>query len=336
MTSHRPPRAPTLKEIAERAGVHVSTASRVLRQPEPVDGWSASAQRVREVAADLGYRRNLWAASLRTRKTTTIGAVMPRLTDGVVATLLQGVEAAATAAGYSVLLSSPPDELEAQRRAAELLAGRQVDGLLMSSLHIPGREFVENLPVGGLPVLLLNRHAEAGLPFVAGDDHQGGLLAARHLLGRGYTDLAVLAGPPHASTARDRTRGFLDGVAEAGLTVRPDRVQRCGFDVAGGSEAATRLLGAADRPQAVFAVSDTLAIGALGVARDVGLRVPEDLGLVGYNDIAVSAQLPVPLTTVRTPAEEIGARGLQALLDLIAGQEVESLRLPVELVVRGT
>ncbi|MFF2027641.1 LacI family DNA-binding transcriptional regulator, partial [Streptomyces sp. NPDC058171] len=133
-TSGRPP---TLREIAERAGVHVSTASRVLRQPEPADGWSDAALRVREVAVELGYQPNLWAASLRTRKTTTLGVVMPRLTDGVVATMFQGIEETATQAGYSVLLSSPPDDLDAQRRAIEFLVSRQVDGLLLSSLHSP-------------------------------------------------------------------------------------------------------------------------------------------------------------------------------------------------------
>ncbi|WP_147123862.1 LacI family DNA-binding transcriptional regulator, partial [Nocardia neocaledoniensis] len=204
----RPARAPTLKEIAERAGVHISTASRVLRQDEPVDGWSESARRVLAVATELGYQRNVWAASLRTRKTTTLGVVMPRLIDGVVAMTYQGIEEAATRAGYSVLLSSPPDDPDAQRRAAELLLGRQVDGLLLSSLHTPGRAFVDSLPLGGVPVLTVTRHAEAGLPFVVGDDRLGGALAARHLLERGYTDLAVIAGPAHATTAGDRVRGF--------------------------------------------------------------------------------------------------------------------------------
>lgn len=329
-------RPPTLKEIAERAGVHVSTASRVLRQPEPVDGWSASALRVREVAAELGYRPNMWAASLRTRRTTTVGVVMPRLTDGVVATTYQGIEEAAAKAGYSVLLSSPPDDLDAQRRAIDLLVGRQVDGLLLSSLHIPGGPFVESLAVGGLPILALTRHAEAGVPFVVGDDAHGGYLAARHLIDRGHTDVAVIAGPDHASTARDRVRGFLDAYAEASIPVPPERVVPSSFEVDGGVEAGRRLLDRADRPRAVFAVSDTIAIGVLGVTRDLGLSVPDDVALVGYNDIPVAAQLPVPLTTVRSPAHDIGAVALDRLLDLVDGRDVESVRLPVELEVRAT
>ncbi|MFC9787004.1 LacI family DNA-binding transcriptional regulator [Rhodococcus sp. NPDC127528] len=330
---HRPP---TLKEIAERAGVHVSTASRVLRQPEPVDGWSVSALRVREVAAELGYRPNMWAASLRTRKTTTVGVVMPRLTDGVVATTYQGIEEAATRAGYSVLLSSPPDDLEAQRRAIELLVGRQVEGLLLSSLHIPGRPFVESLSVGSLPILTLTRHAEAGLPFVGGDDRHGGYLAARHLIDRGYTDASVIAGPDHASTARDRVLGFLDAFADAAIPVPPERIVPSSFEVAGGVEAGRTLLDRFDRPRAIFAVSDTIAIGVLGVTRDLGLAVPDDVALIGYNDIPVAAQLPVALTTVRSPAHDIGATALARLLDLVAGRDVESSRLPVELVVRST
>jgi len=329
----RPDRAPTLKEIAERAGVHVSTASRVLRQPEPVDGWSESARRVREVAAELGYRPNPWAASLRTRKTTTLGVVMPRLTDGVVATTYQGIEEQATRAGYSVLLSSPPDDLDAQRRAIALLVGRQVDGLLLSSLHIPGRPFIESLELGSLPLLTVTRHADAGLPFVGGDDYRGGCLAARHLLDRGYQSPAIIAGPDHASTARDRRDGFIDTLKDASVSIPPEYIVRSRFEVAGGVEAARILLDRPDRPRAIFAVSDTIAIGVLGVARDLGLTVPDDLAVMGYNDIPVVSQLPVPLTTVRSPAHDIGVTAVRRLLDLVNGHEAEPARLPVELVV---
>lgn len=332
----RPARAATLKEIAERAGVHVSTASRVLRQTEPADGWSASALRVREVAEELGYQRNEWAASLRTRRTATFGVVMPRLTDGVVATTYQGIEEKASAAGYSVLLSSPPDTLDAQRRAIALLVGRQVDGLLLSSLHLPGREFIDSLGLGSLPVMTVTRHADAGLPFVVGDDVHGGELAARHLLERGHRDIAVIAGPEHASTARDRRQGFVSALADAGLSLPAERIVRSGFDVAGGVEAARQLLDRPDRPKAIFAVSDSIAIGVLGVARDLGLQIPDDLAVVGYNDIPVAAQLPVSLSTVRSPAQAIGETAVSTLLDLTAGREVHSSRLAVEFMARAS
>ncbi|AKE01237.1 LacI family transcriptional regulator (plasmid) [Rhodococcus erythropolis] len=336
-------RPPTLREIADQAGVHISTASRVLRQPEPADGWSDSALRVRQVAEELGYQPNLWAASLRTRKTTTIGVVMPRLTDVVVATMFQGIEEAATAAGYSVLLSSPPDDLDAQRKAVEFLVSRQVDGLMLSSIHLPGTDFVDSLPLRSLPILLLNRHIDSatsspnrGLPFVSGDDRLGGYLAGKHLLDCGYRDLGVIAGPDHASTSRERVAGFRDALTEAGLELPPNRIVASEFEVQGGVDAAATLLGGDSRPDAVFTVSDTIAIGVLGVARDLGLSIPDDLALVGYNDIPVVSQLPVPLTTVRSPARKIGATGLEHLLALISGKNVESVKLPVELIVRAS
>ncbi len=336
-------RPPTLREIADQAGVHISTASRVLRQPEPADGWSDSALRVRQAAEELGYQPNLWAASLRTRKTTTIGVVMPRLTDVVVATMFQGIEEAATAAGYSVLLSSPPDDLDAQRKAVEFLVSRQVDGLMLSSIHLPGTDFVDSLPLRSLPILLLNRHTDSatsspnrGLPFVSGDDRLGGYLAGKHLLDCGYRDLGVIAGPDHASTSRERVAGFRDALTEAGLALPPNRIVASEFEVQGGVDAAATLLGGDSRPDAVFTVSDTIAIGVLGVARDLGLSIPDDLALVGYNDIPVVSQLPVPLTTVRSPARKIGATGLEHLLALISGKNVESVKLPVELIVRAS
>ncbi|MFI7171236.1 LacI family DNA-binding transcriptional regulator [Rhodococcoides fascians] len=329
-------RVPTLKEIAERAGVHVSTASRVLRQPEPADGWSESALRVRAVADELGYQPNLWAASLRTRRTNTFGAVMPRLTDGVVATVFQGVEAAATRAGYSALLSSPPDDLQSQRRAIEMLVARQVDGLLLSGLHHPGKAFVESLPIGSVPIVTVTRHADAGLPFVGADDEHGGSLAARHFIDRGYRSVAIVAGPTHATTARDRTNGFIRTCTEASIDIPERNIRHSAFDVDGGIEAGRRLLEQRDRPRAIFAVSDTLALGVIGVARDLGLSMPGDLALVGFNDIPVVAQLPVPLTTVRSPAFDIGATAVRTLVDEMEGRDPETRRLPVKLIVRAS
>ena len=332
----RPPRPPTLREIAEAADVHVSTASRVLRQSEPVDGWSDAALRVRRVAVELGYQRNLWAASLRTRKTTTIGVVMPRLTDGVVARIYEGVEEAARAAGYSVLLSSPPDEVRAQQEAIDFLVSRQVDGLLLSSLHLGTGASDDGVPSTRVPMVQINRHVYSSLSFVAGDDTNGGQLAAQHLIDRGFRTIAVIAGPQYASTSRDRLAGFRSVLASHDIALPAQRVIPSNFEVADGVAAAHRLLTSADRPEAIFTVTDSLAIGALGAARDLGLRVPEDLALIGYNDIPVAAQLPVPLSTIRTPAKQIGATGVRQLLRSIAGEEAESVRLPVELVARGS
>lgn len=330
-------RPPTLKQIAEIAGVHVSTVSRVLRQTDPPpEGWSDAAQRIRKVAEELAYHPNPWAASLRTRRTLVVGAVMPRLDDGVIATMFQGVQHAAEEADYSVVISSPADEPDAMRRAVELIVSKHVDGLILSSVHTPGDTFLDSLKVGRTPIVLLSRHADSQLPSVTGEDHTGGLLAAQHLIDLGHRRFGVIAGPAHASTANDRVRGFLDGLARVGIELNDSSVVRSGFEVADGVEAAQRLLGGTPRPTAVFAVNDTAAIGAMGVARDLGIAIPGELSVVGFNDIPVAAQLPVPLTTVRSEAQNMGATAMRLLLRLIAGRTATSTRLPVELMIRGS
>ncbi|MBM7368264.1 LacI family DNA-binding transcriptional regulator [Gordonia hydrophobica] len=329
-------RAPTLREVAERAGVHLSTVSRVLRETEPPDGWSPTALRVREVADELGYAPNPWAASLRTRRTDTIGVVMPRLTDTVMATMFEGIEHAATEAGYSVLLTSPPDTVSAQQRSIEFLRSRQVDGLLLTSLHRDADAFLDSLRLQNTRVLLMNRHADSRVPAITGDDRRGGRLAAEHLVALGHREIGVIAGPQHATTAADRVAGFAEVLAEAGIPLPAERIRYSGFEVDGGLDAARALLDRPDRVTAVFSVNDTAAIGVLGVARDLGLRIPDDLSLVGYNDIPLVAQLPVPLTTIHSHAGLIGQTAVHRMIELIEGKPVASERVPVELIVRAS
>lgn len=334
--SSRRRRPPTLREVAHLAGVHVSTVSRVLRQPPPPDGWTESALRIRRIADEIGYKPNPWAASLRTSRTNVIGAVMPRLTDGVIATMFQGIEKVCEREGLSVILTSPRDEPEAMRRAVGLLTGRHIDGLLLSSLHVPADAFVESLRLGSTPVVVFNRHAGTSLPSVTNDDVQGGRLAAEHLLALGHRVLGVVAGPTHATTASDRVKGFHDALTQAGVDLPDQYVVASEFEVDGGIEATRSLLELPTPPTAIFVVNDTAAIGALGVARDFGLTVPTDLSVVGFNDIPAVAQLPVPLTTIRSDPERMGSRAVELLIDLMNAKHVESEALGVRLIERAS
>lgn len=339
MTTEKEPRMQrrqaTLGEIAKRTGVHISTVSRVLRQPEPPDGWTDTARVIRAVAEEIGYRPNLMAASLRTRRTLTIGVVMSRLTDIVMASMYQSIESAATRANYQILLSSPPDTVEAQRRGAELLVDRQVDGLILASAHRPAEDFVTDVESRNVPVLLMNRHGDCfARPSITCDDRSGGYLAAKHLLDLGHRRIGVVAGPRHASTAKDRVEGVRLAMREHGLELAEELVANSDFEVEGGIEAGNRLLTMGHRPTAIFAVSDTAAIAVMGVARDLGLSLPQDLSVVGYNDIPLASQLPIPLTTVQSPFVEMGRLALDRMLDLLAGQQIESATLPVKLAVR--
>lgn len=323
-----------LQAIAGRAGVHVSTASRVLRQTEPARGWSAPAQRVIAAAAELGYRPNRLASSLRTRRSNTIGVVMPRLADTVIASICQAVESAARAAGYQLLLTTPPDEMGAQLEAVDFLLSRRVDGLIVSSLHLSSQ--IPRLTNLSVPIIATNRHPGDWLPAVVADDVEGGRLATEHLLALGHRRIGVVAGPRHASTAVERVAGFRLAHEQRDLPVDEALVVHTDFEVEGGVVGAHTLLSLADPPTAVFAVNDTAAIGVMGAARQRGLRVPEDLSIVGYNDIAVVAQLPTPLTTVHSPRATMGAVVVERLLAAIGGGAVDGAVLPVSLVVRSS
>jgi LacI family transcriptional regulator len=330
-------RQPTLNEIAKLTGVHVSTVSRVLRQQEPPDGWSDAALNIRRVAEQLGYRTNLMAASLRTRQTRIIGVVMSRLSDTVMASMYEAMEAAASASGYQILLSSPPDSEDAQRRGVELLLSRQVDGIILASVHRPAHRVFDFAAGHRTPILLMNRHGDSvGRPTITCDDRRGGYLAARHLLDLGHRRIGVVAGPSHASTANDRVVGVCEALREAGIHQPAELIVNSDFDVEGGLSAGQRLLSLRDRPTAIFAVGDVAAIAVMRIAREMGLTLPEDLSVVGYNDIALSSILPVPLTTIRSPHAEMGRLSLERLLDLLAERKIESAVLPIELVVRAS
>lgn len=328
----------TLQGIAQRLGLHVSTVSRVLNGPSAEGARAASgetARRIRELAAELDYRPNPYAASLRTRRTGLVGVLFPRLSEIVVATIYEGVEAEATARGLSTFVANTLDDPDTQRERIAMVLGRRVDGLIIGDAHLDGAALTAPA-LSRTPYVLVNRRTDGGHPAVTCDDRLGGRLAAEHLLGLGHRDVAVIAGEPFASTGTDRAAGFLDRYREAGLPVPAHRVRASGFDIAGGRVAATELLAAADRPTAVFAVNDLAAIGAMGAARDLGLRTGEDLALAGYNDTPLAAELPIALTSVHSPMADIGRAAVEHLVRRIAGEPVVSLRLRPHLVARAS
>lgn len=322
----------TLRDVAAFTGVHVSTVSRVLRGDD--DRVSrATAARIVAAAKELGFQRDRWAASLRSGKTGVIGVLVPRITDIVLATVFEGIDAAASDAGYQAVVSSSWDDDEARSvRIGRFLAER-VDGLIIADArrHDPT---LARLTAEQVPFVLVSR-ASRGFPSVTGRDRFGGRLAAEHLIDIGCRRLAVVAGPGHASTSADRVAGFLAAARARGMPVDPDLVVPSTFDVAGGASAMARVL-AAGRPDGVFAVNDFAAIGAMGTLRDHGLRIGHQVAVVGYNDIDVDAQLLVPLTSISSPLGEMGSQALRALLTLLSSGRAESVRLTPELVIRET
>ncbi|WP_030058537.1 LacI family DNA-binding transcriptional regulator [Streptomyces novaecaesareae] len=328
----------TLRVIADRLGLDVSTVSRVLNGSEGDGRRAASgptARRVRELADELGYRRNPAAVSLRTRRSNLIGVVFARLSEVVVATIYEGIEEEAARHGLAAFVTNTQDDPARQRERIAMVLGRRVDGVIIGDAHLDGAALADPV-LRRTPHILVNRRTEGELPAVTCDDYRGGRLVAEHLLGLGHTRVGCVAGEPFASTGTDRTAGFVDRYAEAGLPVPAELVRHCAFDTVGGRAAATALLTTPRRPTALFAVNDLAAIGVLGAARDLGLHPGRDLALAGFNDTPVAAELPVALTTVRSPMAEQGRVAVRELLRRIGGEPPRSRRLRPELVVRAS
>ncbi len=324
----------TMRDIAKRAGVHTSTVSRVLSQPALTSSLTPTAVKIRKIAKDLGYEPDQWAAGLRSGRTRSVGVVMSRLSDVVVATVFEAIERTMSQNGFQSLLVGASDEPGAQQQKADLLIGRRVDGLLLGASRLDDT-FVGRLVEQGIPNLLVLRRYGDHLA-VTMDDELGGFLAGRHLLEQGHRRIGLVAGPRHTSTSRDREQGFARACAEAGFPLNPDHVVEAGFDVEAGHRAAQMLMSGHEPPTGIFAMTDYSAMGVIGACRDRGLEVGRDFALVGYHDMSISAQLSIPLTSLHSPLDDVGRHAANLLLRRMAGEQVESVRLAPTLRVRAS
>lgn len=302
----------TLHDVAAAAGVSKSTVSRILDERLP-RSESETARRVRQIATELGYVRDVSAASLRRGRTSTIGVVVPRLTDTVMAMLYEALTRACARSGQFAIVAMTDDDPKMNRAAVQTLLRQGVDGLILATTR-DGDNHIQELTERGVPYVLALRTDGISLSAV-GDDRLGGYLATRHLLDLGHRRIGIIAGPGYASSSRCRLKGYQDALIEAGERIDPALIVPSTFGIDSGAEAAERLMALPEAPTAIFAVNDNTAIGALSALTKLGLSVPDDISLVGYNDIPIVSRLPVPLTTVRVPFDQIAAAALELLAD---------------------
>ena len=300
----------TLRDVAAQAGVSVSTASRALDERLPLSR-SAAAERGRAAAADLGYQRDITASSLRRGGSGTIGVLVPRLSDTVMALMFEALYAEAAQLGQFALVSVCGDDPGRELQAAEQLLARRVDGLVLAGSRLDDA-LTASLRARGVPHVLVLR-TDGVSPSAVCDDELGGYLATRHLLDMGHRRIGVLPGPVFASTARGRLAGHRRAMAEAAVAVDEGLVRPSGFGYDAGEAEGRALRAGHPDTTAVFAANDDLALGVMSAARGLGRSVPDDLSVVGYNDTPVATALPVPLTSVRVPFPEVATQALRLL-----------------------
>lgn len=304
----------TLRDVAAASGVSLSTASRALDE-RGTASRSAAAAHVRKVAEELGYRRNSFASSLRRGETRTLGVLVPRLSDTVMALMFEELERAAAARGYFAMVATSGDDPDDERRAAETLLDRNVDGLILATARLDD-ELPRLLRKRGVAHALVLR-TDGESPSALGDDEVGGYLAVRHLIDLGHRDIAVVTGPVFTSTGIARLAGARRAMEEAGIDARDEWLIAAGYGIENGYTAGETLLAknTRKRPSAVFAANDNIAMGIMAAAHRSRVTVGADLALVGYNDIPLSALLPTPLSSVRVPLDQIAGTAIDLIVN---------------------
>lgn len=327
----------TLKELAARAGVHPSTVSRVVNN-DPVLRVSAETRaRIEALLEETDYRPDGVARSLRLRQTFVLAMLIPDITNPLFANIFLGIEDVAGQRGYGVILANTGGTVDRERAHLRSLQARRVDGVILASVALRDPS-VRWLREQGIKHVLVNRYSGERDPFVGADDLAGGRMATRHLVELGHRRIGHLAGSPGVSTAVQRRRGYAAALEEAGIEPDPDLVVESGYLEAPGRRAMERLLRLRRPPTAVFAVNDMAAMGAHAAALDRGLRIPQDVAIVGYNDVPLAARLAPPLTTLRVPVREFGRLSAEMLIEQIqSGRSVRRrVVLQPELIVRGS
>ena len=325
----------TSVDVARRAGVSASAVSRFYTPGAAVS--KKMADKVRKAAAELDYRPNLLARSLITGRTRIIGVVVAYLENQFYPDALERLSNALQERGYHVLIFMASQTAGNIDDIFDEILGYQVDGIITASVAMSS-ELTGRCQQAGVPIVLFNRSQDdAHLSAVTSDNVRGGRKVADHLLASGHRRIGYIAGWEGASTQRDREAGFLATLAEAGLKPCAREVGNFHFDQA--CDAARLMFAAADRPEAVFVANDHMAFAVMDILRfELGLRIPEDVSIVGYDDVPLAAWLAYDLTTVRQPANRMVAETVTILLDAIEGGKSEPRRVAIDgdLIIRGS
>lgn len=328
-------RQATIKDIARKLQVSTSTVSRALRNAQDVNLETRKA--VLQLAEELRYQPSKLALSLKQNQTHTIGVLVPNL-DFMLATMVKGIDEVALEAGYTVMVCQSNEsfgrEIVNTRRLMESL----VDGFIISvSSETKTFEHINKIKDQQLPMVVFDRVTnQLVAPSVEIDNRDGGQQATEHLLQQGYKRIAILAGPRNLSISNDRLEGYLAALKKAKIKPRPEHVVHCDFNQEYACRATLELLASRQRPDAIFAISDRMAIGAMLAIKEKGLQMPRDIGLVGFNNEPVTSLVTPAISSVDQPAFELGKTAAKLFIERMHNENMDDVRVVLKprLVVR--
>ncbi|MCP1438961.1 LacI family transcriptional regulator [Erwinia persicina] len=328
---------PTMKDVARLAGVSTSTVSHVINKNRFVS--EAVQEKVTAAITALNYAPSALARSLKLNQTHTIGMLLTASSNPFYSEVVRGVERSCYERGYSLVLCNTEGDEDRMNRSLETLLQKRVDGLLImcTESHLPSPEILNRYP--SIPIVMMDWSPfEGGSDIIQDNSLLGGELATRFLISRGYTRIACIAGPQDKTPSRLRLNGFYQAMQQAELAVPEEYVVSGDFEFQGGYHAMNQLLALSPRPQAVFTSNDAMAVGVYHSLYQAGLSVPEDMAVIGYDDIELARYMTPPLTTIHQPKDELGELAIDTLIHRFADPDASQqlLVLTPELIERGS
>lgn len=330
----------TLKQIADALGVSPMTVSRVINKSKNVN--EKTRQRVLEKARSMGYTPNHIAKSLVSRKTETIGVVIPEISHAFFPEVVRGIDEVTYQSNYQLILTNAAEKFEREKKAVNTLRSKRVDGILISSSQtVKDFSFYREIIKSGMPVVFFDRCVEGiGASCVSVNDRASSRLIVRHLIDHGYKKIAYLSGPPNVTIGKERLSGYQEVLKEAELPLNSSWIIESGFSEQGGYRAMNKILELPgdQQPRAVATVNDPVAIGAMEAIYEKGMSIPDDIAIVGFTDDVRARLMACPLTTVHQPAYHVGRKAAGKLVKFIENREepIESIQVNTTIKIRSS
>ena len=325
---------PTIREVAKKAGVSSATVSHVANNTRFVS--EDVRERVKTAMRELNYRPNALARSLRRGETHTLGLILPDSSNPFFAEVGHAIESEAFALGYSVILCNTDNDENKERIYTEVLENKQLDGIIFVGAG-ENRESISQIVKNGLPLVVVDREmGNLELDTVTTENYQGGLLATQHLISLGHKVIGCITGPSNITPSADRVTGYRAALQQAGIPIEESLIARGDFHASSGYSAALQLLAHNPRPTAIFVCNDIMAIGALRAAAQLSLSVPENIAIVGFDDIELASYTTPALTTIAQPKQEIGQLAVKLIFERMGNPSLQPRRiiLSTQLVIR--
>jgi len=325
----------TILDVAKRANVSIATVSRVVNDsPHRVN--AKTREKVLKVVRELDYRPNALAQGLIIKKTMTIGVIIPDISNPYYAEIVRGIQDVADEAGYAAILQNTDRKKDRIVKYIGIVREKRVDGIIFSGGIIHGHEAQSALGEFSQRVVVIGRH-EVDFPAVRVDNIGGATQAIQHLIDLGHQRISFINGPDLSTTSLDRLQGYKNALAQNRIPFQATLVKKGNLTPQSGYVATKKLLQLKDRPTAIFASNDLMAFGAINAAKSLGLTIPDDLAVIGFDNIALSSYFDPPLTTVEIPMYELGIGAMQMFMNLISGKGFDRIKFyKTSLLIRGS